>query len=86
MGWALPVLCDVFPSRNQFAPCVIRLVDVKRLVGHQVGERDRDPIEQCVEALLRHHLVEHLGKAPIGVGERLRLDADGRGFLAMERG
>ena len=57
--------------RDQLAVLLVRLVDVQRLVGHQVGERAGDAVEQRVEALLREDVVEDLGQAAVGLDERL---------------
>ena len=48
---------------------LVRLVDRERVVRDQVAERVRDPHEQRVEALLREHLVEHVGKPLVRLDE-----------------
>jgi len=47
----------------------VRLVDRHRLVRDEVGERVGDADEQRIEALLREHLVEHVGEAPVRVDD-----------------
>ena len=59
-------------QRHEHAPVLVRLVDVQRLVRHQVAEGDGDPLEQGVEALLGEHLVEHFGEAAVRLDECLR--------------
>ena len=88
-----PVVHDLFlvlrrarEHGHELAAGVVGLVDVQRPVGHQVGERGSDAIEQGVEALLRHHLVEHLREAPVGLDERLRASAVIRRSPAVQRG
>ncbi len=58
-------------QRHELAARFVHLVDVQRLVRHQVGERHRDPVEKRVEALLGEHLVEDLGQAPVRLDETL---------------
>ncbi len=59
-------------ERHEHAPVLVGLVDVQRLVRHQVAERDDDAVEEVLEALLGEHLVEHLGETTVRLGERLR--------------
>ncbi len=58
-------------ERHEHAPVLVGLVDVQRLVRHQVAEGDGDALEERVEALLGEHLVKHLGEAAIRLDERL---------------
>ncbi len=65
------VLRGAREDRNEPAVALVGLVDVQRLVGHQIGERLGDALQERVERLLREHLVEHLGQAAVGLDERL---------------
>jgi GGDEF domain-containing protein len=56
-------------QRHELALRLVRLVDVQRLVGDQLGERVRDPVEQRVEALLREELVEDVRETTVGFDE-----------------
>ena len=56
---------------DQQAPRLVGLVDGEALVGDEVGERVRDPVEQRVEALLGEDVVEDLGEAAVRLDERL---------------
>ncbi len=58
--------------RDQFSPVLVDLVDVQRLVGHEVGERPGDALEERVDTLLRQDQVEDLGQAPIRLDQVLR--------------
>ena len=60
----------------QLAIRLVGLVDVDVLVGDQLGEGVRDPLEQGVEALLGEHVVEDLGQAPVRLGRAARHEAD----------
>ncbi len=44
---------------------LVGFVDVEGVVGHQLGERAGDAVEQRVEALLGEHVVKDLGQALI---------------------
>jgi len=58
-------------DRHQLPACLVRLVDVQRLVRHQIAERGRDALEQRIECLLREHFVEHLCQPAVRLDERL---------------
>ena len=72
-------------DRHQLAPRVVGFVDVKRVVGHQLGKRVGDAVEQRVEALLRHDVVEDLGDAPVRLDQRLRPGAPVRRRPGLNR-
>ena len=57
---------------------LVGLVDVDVLVGDELGEGVRDPLEERVEALLGEHLVEDLGEPAIRLGGAARNQADVR--------
>ena len=71
---------------------LVGLVDVDVLVGDELGECVRDPLEERVETLLGEHLVEDLGEATVRlgracgdeahVGPRRRLDGGRVGHAA----
>ena len=54
---------------NEHASRLVGLVDGERVVGDEVGERVRDPVEQRVEALLREDLVEDVRELGDGLDE-----------------
>ena len=56
--------------RGEHALRLVGLVDRERVVRDQVGERVGDAHEQRVEALLREHLVEHVGEPPVRLDDR----------------
>ena len=70
---------------TSWAAPLVGLVDVQRLVGHEIGERLGDALQERVERLLREHLVEHLGQTAVRLDERLgsagtvRLNRPGQG-------
>ena len=77
-----PVVHDLFlvlgragEDRHELTARLVGLVDVERLVRHQIRERHRDAIEQGVEALLRHHLMKDLGQPTVRLDERLGVSA-----------
>ena len=49
---------------------VVGLVDLERVVRHEIGERVGDAVEQRVEALLREDVVEDLRETPVRLDER----------------
>ena len=50
------------------------------VVGDELTESLRDPLEQHVGALLGEDLMEDLGQAPVGLDERTRLGSAGLGL------
>ena len=54
---------------------LVALVQVERLVRHEVGERVGDPVEESLEALLREHVVEDVGEPTVRLDEGLRPSA-----------
>ena len=58
---------------DQLAARVVGLVDLERVVRHEVVERVGDAVEERVEALLREHVVEDLRQTPVRLDERIRL-------------
>jgi hypothetical protein len=63
--------------RHELALRLVRLVDVKRLVRDDLGERVRDPDEERVEALLRKQVVEDVSQPAVGVDGRLGAGREG---------
>ena len=59
---------------------LVGLVDRKRVVRDELGERVRDPVEQVVQALLREDVVEDVCELAIGLDEGL----GPRGFRVAE--
>ena len=49
---------------------LVRLVDGEVVVRNELAEGVGNPLEQCVERLLRENLVKHVGEAAIRVEER----------------
>jgi len=43
---------------------------VERVVGHELGQRVRDAVEQVAEVLLGEDIVEDLGQAPVRLDGR----------------
>ena len=62
--------------RGQLGLRLVGLVDRKRVVRHELGERVRDSLEQVVEAVLGEDVVEDVRQLPVGLDERIRT----RGF------
>jgi hypothetical protein len=56
---------------------VVRLVDVQRVVGDELGDGVCDPVEQVVEVLLGEDVMEDLGEPSVRLDER-RNSADVR--------
>ena len=56
---------------QQLAPLLVRLVDVQVVVRDELAERVRDPLQERLGALLREHVVENAGKAPVRLDERV---------------
>ena len=71
-------------QRDELAAFLVDLVDVQRLIGHQVAQRLGDPVEQRVEALLGEDVVEDLGQTPVGLDERFGPTAAGRNRATRE--
>ena len=59
------------PHGDQETTRLVGLVDGQRVVRNELGQCIRDPVQQCVEALLGEHIVEDVRQAPV------RLDARG---------
>ncbi len=49
---------------------LVRLVDRERVVGDELREGVRDPLEQVVEAVLREDVVEDVGELAVRLDER----------------
>ncbi len=60
-------------DRNQQPLHFVRLVYDQGVVVEEGRQRLGDAVEEGVEALLREHLVEDLGQAPVGVEARLEV-------------
>ena len=58
---------------DQLMAGVVGLVDLERVVRHEIGERVGDAVEQRVEALLREDVVEDLRETPIRLDEQVGL-------------
>ena len=56
---------------DQLAVLLVRLVDVQRVVGHEVRERAGDAVEEGVDALLGENVVEDLGQTLVRLDEGL---------------
>ena len=67
-------------DRSEQALRLVGLVDRKRVVRDELGERVRDPVEQVVQALLREDVVEDVCELAIGLDEGL----GPRGFRVAE--
>ena len=65
---------------------LVGLVDVDVLVGDELGERVRDPLEERVEALLGEHLVEDLGEPAVRLGGAGRDEAHVRPRRRLDGG
>jgi hypothetical protein len=71
-------------DRDQLACFLVRLVDVERLVRHQVAQRVGDAVEQRVEALRREDVVKHLRQTAVGLDERLGALPHHREFIGAQ--
>ena len=58
------------PHGDQQTPGLVGLVDGQRVVRNELRQGIRNPVEQCVEALLGEHVVEDVRQPAIGLDAR----------------